>query len=164
MVVALTQFEALCGFRPLEEVAFFVRHFLPLHQLISPKTVMEVISAAESFDVTTRAESVLRRAWKEVLCASSAQIRLCTQDIFTLLGSLQYTDIPIIETKLHGEASTGYGNMLKRISEQHPDDAGVFAIFFMNYVQLKPGQAMYIPAGQLHAYLSGGKLILNKTC
>ncbi len=38
--------------------------------------------------------------------------------------------------------------------EQHKD-RGIFSIFFLNLVCLQAGQAMYLPAGELHAYLEG---------
>lgn len=34
-------------------------------------------------------------------------------------------------------------------------DRGLFSIFLLNLVCLQPGQAMYLPAGVLHAYLEG---------
>ena len=34
-------------------------------------------------------------------------------------------------------------------------DRGIFSIYLLNLVCLKPGEAMYLPAGILHAYLKG---------
>lgn len=34
-------------------------------------------------------------------------------------------------------------------------DVGVFAAYFLNVVALQPGQAMYLPANEPHAYVSG---------
>jgi len=42
-----------------------------------------------------------------------------------------------------------------RLNQEYPGDVGVFAPIFLNLVQLKPQQAMYLPAGELHAYLEG---------
>ena len=42
-----------------------------------------------------------------------------------------------------------------RLNEKYPGDTGVLAPAFLNVVVLKPGQAMYLPAGELHAYLYG---------
>lgn len=36
-----------------------------------------------------------------------------------------------------------------------PQDVGVFAAYFLNLVALEPGQAMYLPANEPHAYVSG---------
>lgn len=42
-----------------------------------------------------------------------------------------------------------------RIAEEHPGDIGILAPLLMNVFSLEPGQAIYQPAGVLHAYLSG---------
>ena len=41
------------------------------------------------------------------------------------------------------------------LHQEYPADTGVLAPLYLNLVQLKPGEAMYLPAGQLHAYLEG---------
>jgi mannose-6-phosphate isomerase len=41
------------------------------------------------------------------------------------------------------------------LAERYPGDAGVLAALLLNRVNLGPGEAMYLPAGNLHAYLSG---------
>ena len=42
-----------------------------------------------------------------------------------------------------------------RIGEQHPGDVGVAIAQMLNLVQLDPGQALYLGAGNLHVYLHG---------
>ena len=42
-----------------------------------------------------------------------------------------------------------------RLAEQHPGDAGVVVALLLNLLRLDPGQAMFVPAGRLHAYLHG---------
>jgi mannose-6-phosphate isomerase len=41
------------------------------------------------------------------------------------------------------------------LAERYPGDAGVLAALLLNRVTLAPGEAFYLPAGNLHAYLSG---------
>jgi len=41
------------------------------------------------------------------------------------------------------------------LGERYPGDVGVLASLLLNRVSLKPGEAIYLPAGNLHAYLSG---------
>jgi len=38
---------------------------------------------------------------------------------------------------------------------QYPGDAGVLAPLFLNRLSLAPGEALFLPAGELHAYLRG---------
>lgn len=41
------------------------------------------------------------------------------------------------------------------LSERYPGDAGVLAALLLQRVTLAPGEALHLPAGNLHAYLSG---------
>ncbi|MBT8407812.1 MAG: mannose-6-phosphate isomerase, class I [Deltaproteobacteria bacterium] len=42
-----------------------------------------------------------------------------------------------------------------RLNQEYPGDIGVVSPIFLNLAQLEPQQAMYLPAGELHAYLEG---------
>ena len=42
-----------------------------------------------------------------------------------------------------------------RVAADHPGDVGVLALLLMRYEVLQPGQAVFIQAGGLHAYLRG---------
>jgi mannose-6-phosphate isomerase len=44
---------------------------------------------------------------------------------------------------------------ITRLNEEYPGDVGVLSPAFLNLVKLEPQQAMYLPAGELHAYLEG---------
>lgn len=45
--------------------------------------------------------------------------------------------------------------VFKHCNHYFPNDIGVLSIFFMNIIQMKPGQAIYLAANVPHAYLSG---------
>ncbi len=49
----------------------------------------------------------------------------------------------------------GVWQWMVKLNLEYPGDIGVLSAIFLNLVQLKPGQAMYLPAGELHAYLEG---------
>jgi len=42
-----------------------------------------------------------------------------------------------------------------RLHEHYPGDVGVLAPLLLNHVALEPGQALFLAAGELHAYLGG---------
>ncbi|MBL9039236.1 MAG: mannose-6-phosphate isomerase, class I [Archangium sp.] len=42
-----------------------------------------------------------------------------------------------------------------RLAAQYPGDAGLLGALVLNLVTLAPGEALYLPAGNLHAYLEG---------
>ena len=41
------------------------------------------------------------------------------------------------------------------LSEKHPLDMGILSPLYLNLVYLEPGEALYLPAGKMHAYLKG---------
>jgi len=45
-----------------------------------------------------------------------------------------------------------------RLLQAYPDDAGVLAPLYLNLLTLAPGEALFLPAGELHAYLEGSAL------
>jgi mannose-6-phosphate isomerase len=47
-----------------------------------------------------------------------------------------------------------------RLNMEYPGDIGALSPLFLNVVQLQPKEAMYIPSGELHAYLGGAGLEL----
>ena len=57
-------------------------------------------------------------------------------------------------------ADDAVGGWVCRLAEAYPNDIGVLAPLFMNLVCLAPGEAMFLEAGQLHAYLSGNGIEL----
>ena len=41
------------------------------------------------------------------------------------------------------------------LGERYPGDAGVLAALLLNRITLRPGEGIYLPAGNLHTYLHG---------
>ncbi|RAV33291.1 mannose-6-phosphate isomerase, class I [Corynebacterium heidelbergense] len=44
---------------------------------------------------------------------------------------------------------------IAKIAQQYPKDPGILVALLLNYITLEPGEAIYLDAGQLHAYVSG---------
>jgi len=45
--------------------------------------------------------------------------------------------------------------LVRRLSDQYPEDIGIFSVFFFNYVKLHAGQCLYMAQNVPHFYLSG---------
>lgn len=77
-----------------------------------------------------------------------------TRDTNTIKESLS-----ALVNRLDGEktSSANLRDLLRRLNSQFPGDVGCFCIYFMNYIILKPGQAMFLAPNLPHAYLDGGK-------
>ncbi|PIG84323.1 mannose-6-phosphate isomerase [Aspergillus arachidicola] len=151
MIVALTPFEALCGFRPLKEVDHFLSSVPPLQNLISDATAMEVRSACGSAGDgrdQKSAEIALKRAWSELLTAHPSRVRSCAEDLIRFATSRPSNESLAVE---HGNLT----DLILQLSEHYPHDVGLFAVLFMNHVCLSPGEALFVRSNELHAYLSG---------
>lgn len=58
------------------------------------------------------------------------------------------------------DTSSSIGELLLRLHSQYPGDIGCFSIYFLNYVVLEPGQAMFLGANEPHAYIYGGQWVI----
>jgi mannose-6-phosphate isomerase len=44
---------------------------------------------------------------------------------------------------------------MTRLSNEYPSDIGILTPLLLNLIELRPGEALFLPAGELHAYLEG---------
>ncbi len=129
LICALTPFQALCGFRPASSV----------------------LDLAGSLGVDSWTRRVAPLAGEE--CLSSLLFR-------QLLGAGPKERTALVDDvrRAIGERRTADQEALSwvsRLADLHPLDAGVLAPLILNVVALRPGQAMFLPARTLHAYLEG---------
>ena len=55
---------------------------------------------------------------------------------------------------LDGETSQEV-QLLQQVSSAHPGDSGVLFVLLMHHVYLQRGEALFVPAGEVHAYIEG---------
>lgn len=131
MAIALTDFEALCGFRVEREIARFAKLYPPFMDLIGHENVSILKHEVKQ-------GSALKQAFTRLMTSSKEQI---TQAV----GSMQQFTNP----------NDPNLQLFNRLNQQYPNDVGVFCVFFLNFITLKPGQAVFLAANEPHAYLSG---------
>ena len=90
----------------------------------------------------------------------AAGLRALFTTWITLPQSVLDRAVPALQTACVRLAQEGgeFGRearMALELSERYPGDAGVLAALLLNLAVLQPGEALYLPAGNLHAYLSG---------
>ena len=82
------------------------------------------------------------------------------QQFYTSLMSLD----PVQKKRVVEEAVQNAGDLdtsqpefewMLKLAEHYPEDIGVLSPIFLNLICLQPGQAIYLDAGELHAYLEG---------
>ena len=138
LLVALTEFRALAGFRPV-------------------KRTLELFDALNVAGLMPFAD-ILRQD------PSATGVRLVVAGLFDLsaadLTSLLDALLPRVREfaageKTHPEWVRQTLRGIAKIAEQYPNDVGILVALLLNHVALEPGQAIYLDAGQLHAYLGG---------
>ena len=45
--------------------------------------------------------------------------------------------------------------LLQQVSSAHPGDPGIFFVLLMHHVYLTRGEALFVPSGEIHAYVNG---------
>jgi mannose-6-phosphate isomerase len=129
-ILALTLFWALCGFRnPLESITYFTQ--------ICPNSLSEELAALRQ----AQASDGLRRFFSFLMNLDDNQRKSIISEARHNLDAIPDED-PVF-------------GRVRQLANEYPDDIGIFAPIFLNLVCLKPGQAMFLAAGQLHAYLDG---------
>jgi mannose-6-phosphate isomerase len=135
MLVALSPFDGLCGFRrPAEAAALIdalgVGSLAPYADILrahpEDRALREVLAAVLGADPAAMADTVH--------AAAEAAARLAATP-----GTPQAADYAAYAKAAHS----------------FPGDPGVIAAMLLNHVTLQPGEALYLGAGVPHAYLEG---------
>ncbi|MFG2601244.1 mannose-6-phosphate isomerase, class I [Streptomyces sp. NPDC048462] len=127
LICALTPFDGLCGFRRPIEAA----EAMEALGVDSLKPYADLLRAHPE-------EAALREVLTAILTADPAQM---TETVTAAAAAAERL----------GGAYAPYA----RIAHHFPGDAGVIAAMLLNYVQLQPGEALFLGAGVPHAYLDG---------
>lgn len=134
LVCALTRFHALVGFRPLKKTRDLLTSLgaKPIGPLLAALAMTPESRALRTFvNLAITAPDSVRRSIAESVLEGC---------------------------RTHVKHSGEYGRELAwgaRIGELYPGDPGIVVALALNLVVLSPGQAVYLPAGNLHAYLEG---------
>ena len=131
LLLALTTFEALCGFRPVEESL----HCLAKLQVPELKPTIAAL-----------AYGGLRAAVPQLLAlAGERRTELVETVAVAARRFVAAADPEFINTYRWAGS----------LAESYPGDPGVVISLMCNHLKLAPGEAVFLPAGNLHAYLSG---------
>lgn len=150
MTIAITPFEGLCGFRPLNEIAHFLKTIPPLRELVGEAKAKDLDNTAADSDADiVTSKSVLRAAFTALMKSSSEAVKAKSKDLVSLASEQKITPGPSVNT------TEELCELVQRCNSQFPSDIGLFVLFFLNLVKLAPGQAMYLKADDIHAYISG---------
>lgn len=142
MIFALTPFESLCGFRDPAATRKILAHISSCFDLIEtevPPLLTQLIQSLDNPD-----EGAGLRAAFERLIQGGEDVPRDTSTVAAALASS--TSLAPYQREL---------STVIELNEQYPGDPGVLISLLLNRISLAPGEAVYLPEGKIHAYLSG---------
>lgn len=134
IAIAITQFEAFAGWKPLERVETMLK-LEPLRRFLPH-------DSEQDFKLSN---ATLKQVTYNMLKASDADVKNAQDG----LGSIAAGERP------KGEEYVW--ELLPRLQTQYEtnDPGTLVALVCMNYMNIAPGECLYVPADGLHAWLSG---------
>ncbi|ODM16698.1 Mannose-6-phosphate isomerase [Aspergillus cristatus] len=162
MTIAVTPFEGLCGFRPLTEIVYFLNALKPLRELVGEEAASQFENAvkgaedSEDPDVKQKNKDALRAVFNTLMQSTPEKIEAATKDTIAAAESSPETFAASDGFPVGSPSSpTELAAIIRRLNGQFPNDIGLFVFFFLNFVTMEPGEAMFLKADDIHAYISG---------
>ena len=128
IICALTPFGAMCGFRTYEKI---LANFQKVDLNIFRKEVKRFSH--------NRTPEGLESFFNEIMSLDGEKKNLFINELVSKSENIK-EDVFEWVLKLYGK---------------YPEDAAIAAPLYLNLLLLQPGQALYLSAGELHAYLDG---------
>ena len=141
MAIALSDFEALCSFRPHHELQQILSKIDELRAIISNETLENYLK-----DANNQTEG-LKSIFAQVASCNESTRNKAIDSIFKKFQS------PDFVARCEQEAEIK--PLFLRVHQHYPQDIGCLWLFFLNYLKLKPGEAIFLAANEPHCYLSG---------
>ncbi|MGR0158461.1 mannose-6-phosphate isomerase, class I [Paenarthrobacter nitroguajacolicus] len=142
MIFALTPFKALCGFRSpavSKDIFEHLAHVLDSAAIEVPDIINGVITDLGQPDEPAALKAAFSR-----LIQGGTDVSNAINEVVAVLSA----GAPL---EPHREALTA----MVDINEAFPGDPGVLISLLLNHLSLEPGDVVYLPAGNVHAYLHG---------
>ncbi|GAP54729.1 mannose-6-phosphate isomerase [Arthrobacter sp. Hiyo6] len=142
MIFALTPFEALCGFRPAAASRALFEHLAASMAEISgevPPVFLDVIR-----DLSGPVEQDALKAAFTRLIGGGHAVSHAVRELVAAINA----GLPV------GQYQTELATVVS-LHSHYPGDPGILISLLLNRISLAPGEAVYLPAGNVHAYLHG---------
>ncbi len=133
LICALSRFEALCGFRDPQRTA----------------ALLETLDAPALDPLRRRLDGLPGSQMREVLAW------LLTLEPAAAAAMAEATVGACTSASVDADEWSGVRSAIPELGVHHPGDVAVAAALLLNHVVLAPGEALFLGAGCLHAYLGG---------
>lgn len=134
ILIAIDEFHTLSGFRPPRDTA----------ELFDGLGVAGELSSVIGPLTARKGPAALAEVFLDVLSISGDRTRLSE---LVCAAAVEHQDDP-------GELGQ-FARTVLELDEVFPSDPGILAALLLNRVVLQPGEAIFVPAGSMHAHLRG---------
>ena len=144
MAIAISDFTALCSFRKHNEIIENLDLHPELELVIGSDNTNNYKNASDK-------QKALKDCFEALM--KSSDDKVCSV-------------ISAISEKFEkSRTESTIRKAFKKLIAYYPNDVGCLCLFFLNYLELKPGEALYLAANEPHCYISGGEslALMNKT-
>lgn len=136
MIIALTDYEALCSFSSGDEIA---------QRILENPSLKEFY---KNFNIEgLRDHGVVKEILSQII---KVTFEATPEQITTVVQKL----LEDIE-KIEDDDRTPHQALALRLNTQYENDVGIIVSFLLNYMTLKPGEALVLKPNEPHAYLHG---------
>lgn len=133
LVVALSRFHAMAGFRPIEQTV----------ELLTLLGTPALCHAAQELTAGPAALEMVLHTW----LGAADPGALVAETLAAVAQARAQAGLP--EWVEHTLSN------LALLAEHYPGDVGIMGALLLNFIILEPGEAMFLEAGNLHAYCQG---------
>lgn len=158
MAIALTSFEGLCGFRPPTEIAHFLQNVAALRDFVGSDAADAFVNAIKSRhgDDSDAAKGENKAALKTLFGALMSKPQSALEMATTaLLDEVAKEPVNFAGGGAGPTTSEALAGLINRLHAQFGPDYGLFVLFLCNFVTMAPGEALFLRADDIHAYISG---------
>jgi mannose-6-phosphate isomerase len=135
LLCALTEFVALCGFRPVEQTA-------ALCESIASPTLLGIAARLRADHAVVALRSVMNQLLSLTEPARTTVVSEVVEHCQTYVAG-------------GSEPFRSEALLCVDLAEKYPGDPGCVVALLLNLVVLQPGEALVLGAGNLHAYIRG---------
>ena len=136
MIIALTEFEALCSFAESNVIYDRISSNPSLKKFYADIDIEKL----KSEDTT---KEVLKEIIKYTFDATEDQVRECVENLLNDVNAM------------NPDERTREQLLARKLNEQYQNDVGVIVSFLLNHLTLQPGEALVLKPNEPHAYLHG---------
>jgi len=155
MAVALTTFEALCGFRALREIHEHLQAYPELREVVGTDPVAAVAEVVHTGQhAGAEANAALQAVFTAYVECDTTVMSRCVAALVARLSERQTEGCPP-QPPASPNGGLSLDGLILRLSSQYPGDCGIFSPLLLNYLTLAPGQSFFMGANVPHAYLAG---------